>query len=237
MDGITESVVLVLGYPIAGNPAQFALERSFHSLDLDWRVLSCEVSPQQIDQAVDGADVLGFRGLLLDRGLVEVLKKDNSESGNCFFRDPQQTRGWQCECALTQWLEQAIETHFKSMEKTAERLLCIGPTDARFPASVADQQSQSPIAWAPAEAIENADLIVVTERVDVDEWPDGESTQLVIDLSASGNDANRLRERGFQVIDSVDIQVGILIQSIWRWTKMTPSTEVVTEAIEEYLAV
>ena len=61
MDGITEPVVLILGHPIAGNPSQFALERAFDSMQLQWRVLSCDVSPERIGAAIVGAEVLGLQ--------------------------------------------------------------------------------------------------------------------------------------------------------------------------------
>ena len=38
MEGTTEPILVVIGNPIAGNPMQFAIERSLRALELDWRV-------------------------------------------------------------------------------------------------------------------------------------------------------------------------------------------------------
>lgn len=66
---VTESIVGVIGHPIAGNPSQLAIERALGHLNLDWRVLSFDVEANSITQALDGCDVLGFRGVLIDRSL------------------------------------------------------------------------------------------------------------------------------------------------------------------------
>ncbi|MEM9587194.1 MAG: hypothetical protein AAGA03_07925 [Planctomycetota bacterium] len=68
----TEIVIGVLGHPIAGNPAQFTLQRAFESLDLDWRVLSFEILPDRLADALAGAEAFGFRGLWIDPTLSET---------------------------------------------------------------------------------------------------------------------------------------------------------------------
>lgn len=54
-----------LGYPIAGNPTQFVIERAIKSLDLDWRVITCSVLPEQIEHAIAGAKAMRFAGMKL----------------------------------------------------------------------------------------------------------------------------------------------------------------------------
>ena len=66
MDGSTEPIIAVIGHPIAGNPSQFALERALVAMQLDWRILSLDVRPKDIQKAIDGAWVMGMQGLFLD---------------------------------------------------------------------------------------------------------------------------------------------------------------------------
>ncbi|KAA5540940.1 hypothetical protein FYK55_18685 [Roseiconus nitratireducens] len=236
MDGITEPVVLVLGHPIAGNPAQFAFERAFAALDLSWRVLSCDVSPERIEQAIDGADVLGFRGLLLDRNLTG--RSDGAESRpDLYYRASRSGSGWQSEDVLATWLKQAISQHFQNLEREIGRLLWIGTPDESFPAGLASEQSVSPIAWASAESIEKANLIAITEPVDVSTWPTASEGTLVVDFANPPNNLDRIRALGYEALGRDESRIGILTESFRRWTGQTPSEDVLTEAIEEYLAV
>jgi hypothetical protein len=72
MDRTTEPVIAVLGHPIAGNASQFALERAFAAMKLDWRVLSFDVEASKLHVALDGLDVLGVEGVLIDPSLSEA---------------------------------------------------------------------------------------------------------------------------------------------------------------------
>ncbi|MEM7317046.1 MAG: hypothetical protein AAF497_28265 [Planctomycetota bacterium] len=236
MDGITEPVVLILGHPIAGNPAQFALERAFASLSLEWRVLSCDVPPEKIADAIRGAEVLGFRGLLLD-GNVSGGMTDELVQNNCFVRAPDSASGWESENALTTWLEEYISAHFQSLERDVRSLLWIGPPDPRFPTGITGEENQTPIAWASAESIEKANLIAITESIDVTGWPKSENETLVIDLADASNDVQSIRDLGYTVLDHADFRIGILMQCFQRWTGQHPAVETITEAVEEYLAV
>jgi hypothetical protein len=82
MDGYTESIVIVLGSPVRGNPAQFAIERGLESIGLDWRVLSLEVDLADLATAIDGFRVSGIRAIWFDDGMAKhapkVLSDDSS---------------------------------------------------------------------------------------------------------------------------------------------------------------
>ncbi|MEL6105908.1 MAG: hypothetical protein AAFU85_07725 [Planctomycetota bacterium] len=236
MDGITEPVILVLGHPIAGNPAQFALERAFASLELEWRVLSSDVTPENLRQAIAGAEVLGFRGMLLDESLIRSEEADDGTRHDCLSRDPE-SEAWQSEDALSAWLEKRITEKFNSFEKEPDSLLWIGPADPRFPAALRARESQSGIAWASPELISNADLIAVTEAVDMTDWPRAEEPTLVVDFATGGNHVDAIRELGYTVIDQLEMTVGRLLRCVECWTGQTVAADVLTEAIEEYLAV
>lgn len=51
-----------MGQPVAGNPTQFMMERAFEAGDLDWRYLTLEVSPANLEAAIAGMRAMGFRG-------------------------------------------------------------------------------------------------------------------------------------------------------------------------------
>jgi shikimate dehydrogenase len=57
-----QPILVLLGQPIAGNPAQFMMERAFARHEMDWRYLSVEVSPEDLGDAIRGIRAMGFRG-------------------------------------------------------------------------------------------------------------------------------------------------------------------------------
>lgn len=232
MDGITEPIILVLGHPIAGNPAQFVFERTLRTMDLPFRVVSCDVQRERLDKAIEGADVLGMRGLLLDRNLVDTTRP----FADLYFRG-EDADGFHAENALTVWLEAQIEDHFRDHDGPVGPLLWIGTIDPSFPAGMADRKTQSPIAWASAESIENARLIGLSETVDFDSWPDGNQETLVIDFANPCNDVQPLRDRGYSVINRDQARIGMLKICLQQWTGHSPDDEVMIDAIEEYLAI
>jgi len=54
--------VCCLGQPVAGNPTQYMMEKAFAAAGLDWRYLTCEVSPEKLADAMRGLRALGFKG-------------------------------------------------------------------------------------------------------------------------------------------------------------------------------
>lgn len=84
MDSTTEPIIAVVGHPIAGNPSQFALERALRSLDLDWRVVSFDVHPQDVAAALQGFDVTGISGVLIDPSI-------ETEASHWYARRPRAT--------------------------------------------------------------------------------------------------------------------------------------------------
>ncbi len=57
-----QPILALLGYPIAGNPSQYMFEKAFVHHELDWRYLSLEVSPEDLEDAIRGVRAMGFRG-------------------------------------------------------------------------------------------------------------------------------------------------------------------------------
>ncbi len=236
MDGITEPVLLILGHPIAGNPSQFALERAFDSMRAPWRVLSCDVAPERIEDAIAGAEVLGFRGLLLDRNVV-ASKSSDGEQVDFWMRDADRDAAWQSENLFATWLESEIRRHFDGREGEIGPLLWIGTPDPNFPSQWATEHARSPIGWASEEAIEHADVIAVSESVDVAQWPATDSNTLVVDFTRGTNNTQRMRDIGYKVLCEQEARIGVLMLCLQRLTGKQPAADVLTEAIEEYLAV
>lgn len=74
----------LIGHQIAGNPAQFAIERVLNAADLDWRFLSFDIVPENLEKAIQGVDALGFRGLAIapsySSQLFQLLSSHDSSS-------------------------------------------------------------------------------------------------------------------------------------------------------------
>jgi shikimate dehydrogenase len=60
-----QDIVALLGWPAAGNPAQYLFERAVEAAGVDCRFLSVEVAPERLAEALAGAAAMGFRGCLL----------------------------------------------------------------------------------------------------------------------------------------------------------------------------
>lgn len=65
MSSALEEIIAVLGAPAAGNPSQYLFERAFTAAGLDWQIITCDVAPDRLAEAVAGAAAMGFRGCLL----------------------------------------------------------------------------------------------------------------------------------------------------------------------------
>ena len=61
-DSSLQEVVCVIGHPVAGNPAQYVMERAFAAAGLDWRYLTFDVTSEDLGDAIRGMRALGFRG-------------------------------------------------------------------------------------------------------------------------------------------------------------------------------
>jgi shikimate dehydrogenase len=57
-----QEIVALVGYPVAGNPTQYMIERALARCGLDWRYLTLEVAPENLADAVRGMRSMGFRG-------------------------------------------------------------------------------------------------------------------------------------------------------------------------------
>ncbi len=242
MDGTTEPIIAVIGHPIAGNPSQFAIERALVSLDLDWRVLSFDVYPEHIAAALEGFKVIGIAGVMIDPSVMSVASqwyatKSDSEAVaiDCLYRDDDlQFRGTDEQRA---WLAETIARH------GATRKQLIGNRDSMLPIDL-DFFTDEEISAAPDQrAIAQAGLIVIAAvdgvpvTLELDDWSTNDGSTLVIDLTHDHPDLATIVERGYSAVACHQRRVGTLVQCMKRWTGCDASSEVISDAIEEYLGV
>jgi shikimate dehydrogenase len=57
-----QELTAAFGQPISENPTQVMIEAAYRHLNLDWRYLTIEVGPNDLEAAVQGAKVMGFQG-------------------------------------------------------------------------------------------------------------------------------------------------------------------------------
>ena len=57
-----QELTAAFGQPIAENPTQVMIEAAYRHHNLDWRYLTIEVGPNDLEDAVRGAKVMGFQG-------------------------------------------------------------------------------------------------------------------------------------------------------------------------------
>jgi len=57
-----QELTAAFGQPIAENPTQVMIEAAYQHHNLDWRYLTIEVGPNDLQTAVKGAKVMGFQG-------------------------------------------------------------------------------------------------------------------------------------------------------------------------------
>ncbi len=57
-----QELVGCYGFPVAENPTQAMIEPAFRAMGLDWRYLTLEVKPDDLQAAVAGARAFGFQG-------------------------------------------------------------------------------------------------------------------------------------------------------------------------------
>ena len=57
-----QELTCVFGQPVAENPTQCMIEAAYQDCGLEWRYLTIEVAPENLEPAVEGLRAMGFRG-------------------------------------------------------------------------------------------------------------------------------------------------------------------------------
>src|SRR5690606_20285038 len=101
-DSGLQTICACFGQPVAGNPTQYMMERAFAALDLDWRYLTLEVSPENLGDAIRGMRAMGFRGGNITKphkvAVIQYLDGTSEAAGligavNCIDRQGDQLIG------------------------------------------------------------------------------------------------------------------------------------------------
>ncbi len=247
MDGTTEPVVAVIGHPIAGNPSQFAFERALRAMEFEWRVLSFDVSPETVAAALDGAEALGFRGVFIDPSVADAAtlwcrtRQPEADRIDCLFRE--QRGPFQGENEQRAWIADAVRLHSEKLGREIQRRIFLGEqVDASLISREADSNDPTSAPPDPDEIAE-ADIVFVSGSaggpvpLEVDEWiPSGGGT-LVVDLSDGHPEIAKIQDLGYQVLSLQQRRIGTLARCLQRWTGSDPASDVIHDAIEEYMAV
>ncbi|MGB7343588.1 MAG: hypothetical protein WBD20_05215 [Pirellulaceae bacterium] len=253
MDDLTEPLIAVIGDPIAGNPSQLAIELALKSLGLEYHVNSFQVSSDNVVAALDGLQVLGYRGVLVDDSLALLAaawSEGQSSEGyggspiNCLYRKLEDEERLYASDTHGQWLTAQANEHFKQLETTIEKCLWLGNRNKKFPADLVDVNKTELSTRTPSvDSVVQADLIVLSSGpkgevpLDINEWPADDGSTLIIDLTDGNEEICNAADKGYKVISSLDRQIGTIAQSFQLWTGAQPSTTIIREAIEEYLSV
>ena len=91
-----QPLLALLACPVGGNPFQYMIEKAFAHHDLDWRCVTFEVGPPDLEDAVRGLRAMGFRGACCAAphqqaiaGLLDRITDTARAIGavNCVFRE------------------------------------------------------------------------------------------------------------------------------------------------------
>lgn len=250
MDGNTQSTIAVLGHPIAGNPSQFALERVLQHLKLDWRVFSFDVPPEHLHVALAGLEVLGVRGVLVDHLLTEAAAswkkptdtEPSSTSVDCFHRGEDRAFiGVDCQRHLIGTL---LREQFCELEDDATvKVFVAGDLDPTVwqTDEIAFDVEQLP---ADLDRVPESQVIVVADQdgqpadLDADEWPaDDDQETLVIDFSEGHPDWHLIESKGYKTFSAMQRRIATLGECFLRWSGEQAPSDIMYDAIEEYLSV
>ena len=91
-----QPILALLGDPLGGNPTQYMTEKAFRHHELDWRYLTLEVCPEDLEDAVRGMRAMGFCGGNITEphkeAVVSLLERTSQAAGligvvNVILRD------------------------------------------------------------------------------------------------------------------------------------------------------
>ena len=253
MDSNTEPLIAVLGRPIAGNPSQFAIECALQSLDLEYRVKSFDVTPENLDTALCGLEVLGFQGVLADDFLARHVgqwwqkrspEKSNGAPIHCLFRDSDDIEKLSGHNSQAAWIVTVVKAHFQQYETGITDILWLGARDETFPEEIKSENEVMLSTRTPTiESVQLANLIVLAPgpkkdvQLDATEWPHDDGSTLVLDLTVGHDELPQVKQSGYTTLCCRSRHIGTIQQSLLRWTGQLGSETIVSEAIEEYLGV
>ena len=175
----------------------------------------------------------------------DLSEKQKSAPINCLFRDPEDREKFLPLDSQAAWLTETVQTHFQQRDLAITDGLWLGARRSiAFPSNIICQNEAMHFTRTPPiELVELANLIVITRGpkkdvlLDAEDWPEDDGSTLVIDLSGGHDELSQVREKGYSTLTDWSRRIGMIKQSLQRWTGQVPSETIVHEAIEEYWAV
>ena len=199
-DSAIQEIICCVGYPVAGNPTQFMMQRALADVGLDWCCVTLEVAPEDLEDAIRGIRALGFKGANLNlphRGAAVPFLDSLSESAelmgavNCIHRVDDQLVGENTDG------QGFVESLSEVCEIRERRVLLLGAGGAARAIAVALGRAGVAEIRVANRTAERAQALVelLTERVsvaaEVVPWDDplavGEDIEILINATDIGH--------------------------------------------------
>ncbi|SMP58851.1 hypothetical protein SAMN06265222_106134 [Neorhodopirellula lusitana] len=142
MDATTEPIVAVVGYPIAGNPTQFALETGLEAAGIDCRIFSINLSPDSTADALIGMAAMNFAGVWVARSSMAPVQKwlaeDLDQASSVDFLIPpcgksaKQPRDWKTFKLKAEAWPKLVATHLAVSDYSLKKVILAGGPNSRI---------------------------------------------------------------------------------------------------------
>lgn len=278
-DAPLQPILALLGHGLGGNPTQYMIEKAIVHHELDWRYLSLDVPPEQLEDAVRGMRAMGFRGgncagdyrtmvlPYLDRlsrvaelaGVVNcilseegALVGENTEGKAVLSAlrrriDPagqrvvllgagRMARAIAVELALAQVAEITV---VNCGEEAGGNLVQLISGELQTPAAFASWQDDYPVPpetriliQATSAAVEDPDASLPLNLTEM------APETVLADVTANPPRTALVRaaqDRGCPVVDGLEILIEQAAINFKLWTGLEPNTDVMHDAVEEFL--
>ena len=244
VSSLVQTILALLGRTVAGNPAQFMIEKTLAHHQFDWRFLSFEVSPESLSDAVKGIRALGFRGAILADPhkeavlpLVDRLGATAEQTGrvNCLWFDQRQLRG-----ENTEGRGVARALHGRVAPGSPVAILGAGLTAKAIALELAENAVSLVAEQAPWTVPADCAAVIDAASADGLSPPPVDfhaKTPVVVGGTIAPDDEllARAREHGCPVIDGLEVLVEQIAECFRLWTGIEPDRGVLREAAEEFL--
>ncbi len=178
------------------------------------------------------------------RWAAETLRYASDEV-DCLVRPSSAADPWIGTNQRFDYLAARLTKHFQSRGLPPKTTLMLGDRANRidFPPEPNRVAAAHVIVLPPASAVSSRPAAPTNSTTEVyplaaDDWPPSDGRQLVLDFWAGGHpEAVRLRKRGYTVVGPTEQQIGELIRCVRIWTGRDVSIDLISDAVEEYLAV
>lgn len=246
-----QPTVCVMGYPVAGNPIQFAVERALAEVGEDWRFVSFNVLPEKFDEALRGAIALGFGGIAiadpfrpLARQQLDGMDSFDAESSSPGWIDSlhRHQKKWigtnQLGRSVKQLCDEAIDAYQVLLVGESAKVSAVGE---QFPKQQATRLSDLDDDESASHEEQEPKLVIVVDESHA-KLADEDQEALDVLLNQAAVIVDLALERSIKLpddcdalrISGLDVTVRSIINSLQDWTGKQVNADTVREAIEEY---